>query len=188
MDFNRALEAMKEGQKVRRVGMARGDYITFQLSLGSGKPMHKEPQYFKDGLDHWVYYKFSCQDVESNDWEILCGTPDVSLPIKNMKRLKDGWEPLDIIFPSLRINTTLPPGTVYIKNSYTPLSGQPFFEIDPTTQAINEFKEWLGFMVISSETHINNSINNKRYSEVSDYAIELDVYKQCLAKLDKMLV
>ena len=78
MNFIEALEAMKKGQKVRRSAMAQGDYITFQLSLGSGKPMHKEPQYFKEGLDHWSYHRFSIQELEADDWEIVPYTPKVN--------------------------------------------------------------------------------------------------------------
>ena len=78
MNFSEALEAMKAGKKVRRSDMFPDEYLTFQLSLGSGKPLHTEPQRMKTGSDRWTYHRFSVKEMEADNWEIVPEAPEVN--------------------------------------------------------------------------------------------------------------
>lgn len=83
MNFSEAFEAMKAGKKVRRPDMFPDEYLTFQLSLGSGNPMHKEPQRMKNGSDRWTYHRFSVKEMEADNWEIIEDVPEVKLQQSN---------------------------------------------------------------------------------------------------------
>lgn len=168
MDFSKALDAMKEGQKVKKSSW-NDTYIIF------GTP-DRFYRVHTNGLKEDWY--FGNNDILTEDWEIVEDSPEVKPQCRYY-----------VIYPSCEREFRIRSGA----EDFICGRCSKNWKIDKTNTSLNvdieiltKYKEWLQKMIKDYDTQIQVYLKDKKYERAGSFDRSRDTFKTCLCMLERL--
>ncbi len=194
MDFSKALEAMKEGKKVRRSNWENGAYLSIGLKEQYGTETIILTSYI-DGVRLDSHYCPISRDLLVGNWELVEDIPNDN-PLypelsprlfSNTSILKDDFH---ISLPSMNVDKTLKEGSWTLQQEVFPTKTVlEFRELKNTypQSALTIYRTWLETVISDWKAQIEICVTEKQYTSAGEFEKNVRLLERCLEKLDMIV-